>query len=154
MYLLNIVKRQVQTGEKGIRTPEMFWSRTIGLSRDLPLYSENSEKAVLIFSYHHNMSRAMSTFCLLIFTGNADTSRILLERTGILLAYIDILFPKCYVWFLFGNPVQNAMCLLAAQADWEPQCSGQIQLLRGFVHWRQRQTFTSEERWCKAVSCT
>lgn len=108
----------------------------------------------LDFSYHHNMSRAVSTLCLLIFTGNADMSRILLERTGILLAYIYICISKSYVWFLFGNPVQNATCLLAAQAYWKPQGIGQILLLRGFVLWRQRQSFTKEEGWCKAVSCT
>lgn len=79
---------------------------------------------------------------------------IIRENWNIISIYRYTFFPKCYVRFLFGNPVQNAMCLLTAQADWEPQRSGQIQLLRGFVHWRQRQSFTSEERWCKAVSCT
>lgn len=61
-------------------------------------------------------------------------SRILLERTGILLAYIYIYISKSYVLFLLGNPVQNAICLLAAQAYRDPQCNGQILLLRGFAH--------------------
>lgn len=59
----------------------------------------------LDFSYRHNMSRAASALCLLIFTGNADMSRILLERTGILLAYKYICISQSYIWFLFGNPV-------------------------------------------------
>lgn len=153
MYLLNILKRQVQTGEKGIRTPETFWSRKIGLSRDLPLYSENSEKAWFFLPSQY-VKGSEHILPLDFYRQCWHEQNIIRENWNIISIYRYTFFPKPYVWFLFGNPVQNAMCFLAAQTYWEPQCSGQIQLLKGFVHQRQRQSFTSEERWCKAVSCT
>lgn len=63
--------------------------------RSILVLREQRESSLDFFSYHHNMSRAASALCFLIFTGNADMSRILLERTGILLAYKYIyIFPN------------------------------------------------------------
>lgn len=80
------------------------------------------------------MSRAVSTLCLLIFTGSADMSRILLERTGIVLAYIYILFSLqilCVI-SVWESSAEHYM-YISASSYCEPQGNGQILLLRGFV---------------------
>lgn len=97
LYLLNILKRQVQTGGKRHKDTRDILIKKDRLKRRSILLREQWESS-LDLSYHHNMSRAASTLCLLVFTGNADMSRILLERTGILLAHVYFQICLVSVW--------------------------------------------------------